>query len=118
MLKRKFEALQSQSADEHELLETLRSASEEDATALLAHLRSRCGHCKRQGVTCVCDTIHPRESREDTLSRENAKLKSRLGAYERILLHLMNLPQGGLLQLVRLDLMGAEGNGAVTRCGR
>ncbi|KAM0717551.1 hypothetical protein Q7P37_007403 [Cladosporium fusiforme] len=39
-LKRKFEALQSQSADEHDLLGLLRSSSDHDAIQVLAHLRS------------------------------------------------------------------------------
>jgi hypothetical protein len=39
-LKRKYESLQAESADEHKLLGFLRTGSEEEATKVLAYLRS------------------------------------------------------------------------------
>jgi hypothetical protein len=39
-LKRKFESLQAESADEHDLLSILRTGSDEDAIKVLAYLRS------------------------------------------------------------------------------
>jgi hypothetical protein len=39
-LKRKYESLRAESADEHNLLGLLRTATEEDAIRMLAHLRS------------------------------------------------------------------------------
>jgi hypothetical protein len=39
-LKRKYESLQAESTDEHDLLDILRTASDADAMKVLAHLRS------------------------------------------------------------------------------
>ncbi|KAM0714083.1 hypothetical protein Q7P37_011047 [Cladosporium fusiforme] len=70
-LKRKYDDFQARSADEHELIETLRSSSEQEAIELLARIRSR----DMPSALRRCRSLRPTEDRTP-LSRESTRQHS------------------------------------------